>query len=147
MIGIDLAQALCFLAFWALQLIFIIRGTESIRWLETLDAPFLLLAAFALLAWAYVQADGFGDMLARPSEFVAGAYRYSKGWNVKAMIAFGLGVAPNIPGFLAAIEALDNVPGLFISLYHYAWFTGALITGGSYYLFMKIRSPDRPTGN
>ena len=64
---IDGAQVLCFLAFWALQLVFIAKGTESIRWLETLAAPFLLLAALALLAWAWLAADGFGAMLERPS--------------------------------------------------------------------------------
>ena len=36
LLGIDVAQVTCFLAFWAFQVFFIVRGMESIRWLETL---------------------------------------------------------------------------------------------------------------
>jgi nucleobase:cation symporter-1, NCS1 family len=332
-LGIDVSQLVCFLAFWVLQIVFISRGTESIRWLETLAAPFLILTALALLVWAYIQADGFGDMLTKPSAFVAGGekegqfwqvfwpgltamvgfwatmtlnipdftrfarsqkdqfigqaiglplpmamlalvsvfvtsatviifgeaiwdpvviagrlggtgviiglialtiatlttnlaanvvapangfsnlaprlisfrlggyitaglgiaimpwkllesagsylfvwligyssllgpvagimitdyffirkcelntdalydengeYAYKKGWNISALIALTLGVAPNLPGFLNAINVLENVPAIFVTIYHYAWFVGALIAGSSYYLFMRL---------
>ena len=332
-LGIDVSQLVCFLAFWVLQIVFISRGTESIRWLETLAAPFLILTALALLVWAYIQADGFGDMLTKPSAFVAGGekegqfwqvfwpgltamvgfwatmtlnipdftrfarsqkdqfigqaiglplpmamlalvsvfvtsatviifseaiwdpvviagrlggtgviiglialtiatlttnlaanvvapangfsnlaprlisfrlggyitaglgiaimpwkllesagsylfvwligyssllgpvagimitdyffirkcelntdalydengeYAYRKGWNISALIALTFGVAPNLPGFLNAINVLENVPAIFVTIYHYAWFVGALIAGSSYYLFMRM---------
>lgn len=74
-IGINLSEVFCFLAFWAIHLFFIRKGTESIRWLETLAAPFLILAGLALLAWAYVQAGGWGAMLSAPSRFGAGGDR------------------------------------------------------------------------
>ena len=38
LLGIDLGQTLSFLAFWALHVVFIRYGTESIRWLELLAA-------------------------------------------------------------------------------------------------------------
>lgn len=103
-LGIDISQLLCFLAFWALQLVFIARGTESIRWLETLAAPFLLLSAFGLLAWTYVQADGFGDMLSKPSAFVAGGEKEGQFWRVfwpslTAMVGFWSTMTLNIPDF------------------------------------------------
>ena len=103
-IGIDFTQLLCFLSFWAIQLVFIQKGTESIRWLETLAAPFLLLAAFALLAWAYVRADGFGDMLSMPSAFVPGGAREGEFWQVfwpglTAMVGFWATMTLNIPDF------------------------------------------------
>ena len=47
-IGIDLAQLLSFLAFWVAQVYFIAKGIESIRWLETLAAPLLILSALVL---------------------------------------------------------------------------------------------------
>ena len=102
--GIDISQLLCFLAFWALQLVFIARGTESIRWLETLAAPFLLLSTFGLLAWAYVQADGFGDMLSKPSAFVIGGEKEGQFWRVfwpslTAMVGFWSTMTLNIPDF------------------------------------------------
>ncbi len=103
-IDIDLTQLICFFIFWLLQLIFIVKGTESIRWLETLAAPFLLLSALALLAWAYIQADGFGDMLARPSAFVPGGEREGEFWlvfwpSLTAMVGFWATMTLNIPDF------------------------------------------------
>ncbi|MGI9228498.1 MAG: NCS1 family nucleobase:cation symporter-1 [Gammaproteobacteria bacterium] len=339
LLDIDIAQLLCFLAFWGLQLIFIVKGTESIRWLETLAAPFLLLTALSLLIWAWLTAGGFSDTLDKPSAFVpggeregefwlvfwpgltgmvgfwatmtlnipdftryvrsqrdqflgqviglplpmammalisvfvtsatviifgeavwdpveiagrldgfgvvvglialtiatittnlaanvvapangfsnlaprkisfrlggyitaavgiaimpwkllesagaylfvwligyssllgpiagimicdyfcirrcridtaalydsAGAYCYSQGWNLKALLALCLGVLPNVPGFLQALGVVENVPMFFVSLYHYAWFVGAFIAAIVYYLCMRPRrSPDR----
>ncbi|MDE0284070.1 MAG: NCS1 family nucleobase:cation symporter-1 [Gammaproteobacteria bacterium] len=103
-IGIDLAQLSCFLAFWLLQLVFVQKGTESIRWLETLAAPFLLLTALALLAWAYIRAGGFGDMLSAPSAFVEGGEREGEFWQVfwpglTAMVGFWATMSLNIPDF------------------------------------------------
>ena len=104
LIDIDLAQLYCFLAFWLLQLVFIEKGTESIRWLETLAAPFLLLAASALLVWAYARAGGFGDMLSAPSAFVEGGERAGEFWQVfwpglTAMVGFWATMSLNIPDF------------------------------------------------
>lgn len=103
-IGIDFTQLLCFLGFWAIQLVFITKGTESIRWLETLAAPFLLLSAIALLVWAYVQAGGFGDMLSVPSEFVPGGSKEGQFWLVfwpglTGMVGFWATMTLNIPDF------------------------------------------------
>jgi len=42
-IDIDATQVICFMLFWAIQVYFIAKGIESIRWLETLAAPFLIL--------------------------------------------------------------------------------------------------------
>ena len=103
-IDIDLAQLMCFLAFWALQLVFIVKGTESIRWLETLAAPFLMFFAAALLAWAWLRAGGFGDMLSAPSAFVPGGRREGEFWQafwpgLTAMVGFWATITLNIPDF------------------------------------------------
>jgi NCS1 family nucleobase:cation symporter-1 len=103
-IGIDLAQLLSFLVFWAAQVYFIAKGIESIRWLETLAAPLLILSALALLVWAYINGGGFGSLLSRPSEFVAGGAREGQFWNVfwpslTAMIGFWSTLSLNIPDF------------------------------------------------
>ncbi len=104
MLDIDAAQLACFLGFWALQVYFIVNGIESIRWLETLAAPFLILAALALLLWAWLGADGFGDMFSQPSAFVAGGEREGEFWQVfwpglTAMVGFWSTLALNIPDF------------------------------------------------
>lgn len=73
-----------------------------------------------------------------------GDYTYQNGYNPVALIALAAGVLPNIPGFLAQIKAIDpaGVPGLFIDLYHYAWFSGLAIAGIVYALLMpRQRKP------
>ncbi len=40
-LGITAAQLTCFLLFWAMNVFFIWKGMESIKWLEKLSAPFL----------------------------------------------------------------------------------------------------------
>ncbi|CEA06602.1 cytosine/purines uracil thiamine allantoin permease [Pseudomonas saudimassiliensis] len=103
-LGIDLGQLVCFLLFWALHVFFIARGTESIRWLETYAAPFLIAMGLALLGWAYFKAGGFGSMLSTPSQFVAGGPREGQFWSVfwpglTAMVGYWATMALNIPDF------------------------------------------------
>ncbi|MBI2067028.1 MAG: NCS1 family nucleobase:cation symporter-1 [Deltaproteobacteria bacterium] len=68
-IGVGLVPFLCFLLFWLINLYFIWKGTESIKWLETACAPFLILCGLALLGWAIMKADGLGPILSSPSRF------------------------------------------------------------------------------
>ncbi len=104
LLGIDPAQTFCFLVFWAMHLYFIRNGTESIRWLEVLAAPFLLAMGLALLIWAYVTAGGFGEMLSAPSQFVEGGAKEGQFWGVffislTGMVGFWATMALNIPDF------------------------------------------------
>src|SRR5207237_10920181 len=68
-IGISSGQFLCFMIFWAINIFIIIRGMDSIKWLEVFSAPFLLLTGLGLLCWAYVAAKGWGPILSQPSKF------------------------------------------------------------------------------
>ncbi len=121
-LGIDLAQSLCFVGFWALHLYFIRQGTESIRWLETLAAPFLLLAGIALLAWAYINAGGFGEMLSTPSQFVEGGKKEGLFFptfiaGLTAMVGFWATMALNIPDFTRfAKSQKDQMIGQLVGL-------------------------------
>ncbi len=121
-IDIDPTQLVCFLVFWVAQVYFIAKGIESIRWLETLAAPFLILAALGLLAWAYVKGGGFGPMLTKPSQFVAGGLREGQFWQVfwpslTAMIGFWSTLSLNIPDFTRfARSQKDQVIGQAIGL-------------------------------
>ncbi len=121
-IDIDTAQLICFLVFWTVQVYFIANGIESIRWLETFAAPLLILAALALLVWAYVNGGGFGSMLNQPSEFVAGGTREGQFWRVfwpslTAMVGFWSTLSLNIPDFTRfARSQRDQVIGQAIGL-------------------------------
>src|SRR5207249_6142721 len=61
--------AICFLAFWLINLAVILKGIEYIRFLQGISAPILLAVGILLLAWAYRAAGGFGPMLSAPSRF------------------------------------------------------------------------------
>ncbi len=117
-IGINLAQALSFLAFWAIQLAIFYRGVDSIRVLETWAAPFLLLMGLALLGWAYGEAGGFGQMLSTPSKLGSGG----EFWRVffpslTAMVGFWATLSLNIPDFTRyAKSQKDQILGQAIGL-------------------------------
>jgi cytosine/uracil/thiamine/allantoin permease len=68
-LGISQAELGCFLGFWLMNLWFIVRGTESIRWLESLAAPFLILIGVALLGWGIRVGGGLGQVLAQSEHF------------------------------------------------------------------------------
>ena len=67
-----------------------------------------------------------------------GRYTYSAGWNWIAIIAFVLGVLPNVPGFLNAAfpQTFPDVGNFFKSVYTYAWFVGVAIAAVVYRLGM-----------
>ena len=90
--------------------------------LETIAAPFLIIMGLALLAWAYVKADGFGAMLARPSEFGPGAAQEGQFWAVffpslTAMVGFWATLSLNIPDFTRyAKSQRDQILGQALGL-------------------------------
>jgi len=61
--------AICFMAFWIINLFVILKGIEYIRFLQGLSAPILLAVGLLLLGWAYKNAGGFGPMLSAGSRF------------------------------------------------------------------------------
>jgi NCS1 family nucleobase:cation symporter-1 len=100
LLGITSAQLACFLGFWALNVFFICRGMESIKWLELLSAPFLLGVGLMLLVWAVTQANGFGPIFAKPSGFTTnGAFWMAFGGGLTAMVGFWSTLSLNIPDF------------------------------------------------
>ncbi len=121
-LGIDIGQFSCFIAFWAMHLYFIKEGTESIRWLETYAAPFLIGMGLVLLAWAYYTAGGFGEMLSAPSKFAEGGEREGEFTGVfiaslTAMVGFWATMALNIPDFTRfAKSQKDQIIGQALGL-------------------------------
>jgi NCS1 family nucleobase:cation symporter-1 len=103
-LGINAAQLFCFLAFWAVNMIVIYMGIDSIRVLLNIKAPLLIALGLALLAWAYHAAHGFGPMLAQPSQFEPGQPKAGQFWAfffpaLTAMIGFWATLSLNIPDF------------------------------------------------
>jgi nucleobase:cation symporter-1, NCS1 family len=89
-----------FLIFWAMNVYFIVRGIDSIKWLESFGAPFLLLVGLGLLIWAYVNADGFGPILSQPSVFkTTGEFWKFFIPSLTGMVGFWATLSLNIPDF------------------------------------------------
>ena len=121
-LGINGAQLLCFLIFWAIQFWYVVHGMDAIRTLETYTAPLKILICFVLLGWVYNKAGGFGTLLDRPSEFIEGGKKAGQFWTVfwpslTAMVGFWATLALNIPDFTRfAKSQRDQVLGQSIGL-------------------------------
>ena len=63
-----------------------------------------------------------------------GRYSYAKGWNLSAVAALCIGVAPNFPGFLHALGYAQNLPAFFVSLVSLRLVCRAFLAGLIYYL-------------
>jgi NCS1 family nucleobase:cation symporter-1 len=94
------APAICFFAFWLINLAVILKGIEYIRFLQGISAPILLGVGVLLLAWAYRAAGGFGPMLSAPSRFTSFSdflkFLISA---LNATVGFWATVSLNIPDF------------------------------------------------
>ncbi len=60
---LTLGKFLGFAIFWLINMFFIWKGTESIKWLEEYSAPILIAMGLFLIGWGWNQAGGFGIVL------------------------------------------------------------------------------------
>ncbi|GAB3013072.1 NCS1 family nucleobase:cation symporter-1 [Streptomyces pseudoechinosporeus] len=98
--GYPWTQWLCFLLFFAIEIVIILRGMDAVRRLENWAAPLMLAGAVALLVWIANKAGGFGPLLDQPSQLGWGA----DFWKVffpalMGMIGFWSTLSLNIPDF------------------------------------------------
>ncbi len=61
--GLSIGKFVGFGIFWLINMYFIWKGTESIKWLETYAAPILVAIGLILIYWGYQQAGGFAVVL------------------------------------------------------------------------------------
>ncbi len=92
-------QWLSFLLFWGLNIVVIFRGMDLVRKLENFAAPFVLVMAGILLAWAVKQAHGLGPIIDRPATLSAAQF-----WKVfpvalTGMVGFWATLSLNMPDF------------------------------------------------
>lgn len=103
-LDINVAQLCCFLGFWAINVLVIYLGIDSIRILLNIKAPLLIALGLLLLGWAYSQANGFGPMLSQPSAFELGGPKAGQFWGfffpaLTANVGFWATLSLNIPDF------------------------------------------------
>ena len=129
-----------FAIFWAMNVYFIVKGTESIRWLESLSAPFLIAVGVGLLVWAYVRGGGWGPILSQPSKFqTTGEF-----WNffipsLTGMVGYWATLSLNIPDFSRYAKSqraqmMGQVLGLPPTMTLYS-FIGVAVTSATIVIF------------
>jgi NCS1 family nucleobase:cation symporter-1 len=126
--------------FWLMNVYFIVKGTESIRWLESLAAPFLLAVGLGLLLWAHDAGGGFGPILSQPSRFQTGA----EFWaffipSLTGMVGYWATVSLNIPDFTRYAKGqreqmMGQAFGLPTTMTLYA-FIGVAVTSATVVVF------------
>lgn len=139
-LGISAGQFGCFMLFWALNVVFIWRGMESIKWLEVASAPFLLVVGFGLLFWAVDRADGLGPIFAKKPGFESTqAFWAAFGGGLTAMVGFWATLSLNIPDFSRfAKSQRDQIIGQAIGLpptMAFYSFIGIVVTSATVVIF------------
>lgn len=69
--GVTAGKLAAFMVFWAINMFFIWKGTESIKWLEEYSAPILIGMGLILIAWGAYNAGGFSRVLQNSRELSA----------------------------------------------------------------------------
>ena len=111
---ISTSQFMCFLAFWAVHIWFIWKGPESIRMLEVIAAPLMIIASIALVVVLMMKVPS-GQLFNLPAKVVEGG---PKTWAaLTGLVGFWATLALNIPDFTRfAKSQKDQVVGQAIGL-------------------------------
>ncbi|MSP60932.1 MAG: nitrate reductase [Myxococcales bacterium] len=117
-LGLSPGQLACFFGFWLTNVYFIWKGTESIKWMESLAAPLLIIAGLALLLWAFVRVGSVSAVLSQGSHFPTGTTFWTVFFpGLTAMVGFWATLSLNIPDFTRfAKSQRDQVLGQAIGL-------------------------------
>jgi len=112
------AMALGFAVFWLWNMYIVVKGSDSIKFLEAWAAPFLIVAGLALLFWAVGRAGGLGPTFAAPSRFATtGEFLAFFVPSLTAMVGFWATLALNIPDLSRyAKDQKAQVWGQFLGL-------------------------------
>jgi NCS1 family nucleobase:cation symporter-1 len=145
--GYGLPLYLSFLAFWLINVYFVWAGTESIKQLETLAAPFLIVMGVALLWWAGAQVGGIGTILRQADGLARAEASMPFGlfvatlfvpW-VTAMVGYWATLSLNIPDFTRYAksqrdQALGQAIGLLTTMPLFA-FIGVAVTSATLIIY------------
>src|SRR5262245_22207598 len=142
--GLNAPQIGCFFVFWAINVLVIYCGIDSIRILLNIKAPLLIALGLLLLWWAYQKADGFGPILSQPSQFEPGGPKAGGFWAfffpaLTANVGFWATLSLNIPDFSRYArsqhdQVLGQTIGLPATMGLYA-FIGVAVTSATIVIF------------
>src|SRR5882762_1416053 len=131
---------ICFFLFWAINMMVIWRGIETIKFLEGIGAPFMLVVGLLLLFWITRKAGGFGPVLHMPSKF-HNTPEFVRFFipALTGMVGFWATVALNIPDFTRYAKSqraqmVGQALGLPAAMTLYS-FIGVAVTSASAVIF------------
>jgi NCS1 family nucleobase:cation symporter-1 len=134
------ASWLCFFLFWAINMLVIWRGIETIKFLEGIGAPFMLVVGLLLLFWITQKAGGFGPVLHAQSKFhTTSEFLRFFIPALTGMVGFWSTVALNIPDFTRYAKSqraqmVGQALGLPAAMTLYS-FIGVAVTSASAVIF------------
>lgn len=120
-------EVIGFFTFLVINLFIVIKGSESIKILETIAAPLLLAVGIGLMMWAYPQIS-VTEILATPANRPEGAsfWGYFFG-GLTAMVGFWATLSLNIPDFSRYVKSQKSqIAGQIIGLPATMFFFAAL---------------------
>jgi NCS1 family nucleobase:cation symporter-1 len=98
--GHTMTEWICFLLFWAINVLIIYRGMDLLRKVENWAAPFVLVMTAILLVWAVRRAKGFGPLLSQPGQLnTLSAFLPVFIPSLTAMIGYWATLSLNMPDF------------------------------------------------
>ena len=131
---------MCFALFWAINVMVIWRGIETIKFLEGIGAPFMLVVGLVLLFWITRKAGGFGPVLHTQSKFHS-TPEFVRFFipALTGMVGFWSTVALNIPDFTRYAKSqraqmVGQALGLPAAMTLYS-FIGVAVTSASAVIF------------
>lgn len=140
--GYSLGMWIAFALFWALNILIVYKGMETLRHFENWSAPFVLVMTLALVAWAVWAAHGLGPIMSHPGKFAT----LGEFWPVfvpslTAMVGFWATLSLNMPDFTRfsagqRSQAIGQVVGLPTTMTLFAAM-GVVITSASTIVFGK----------
>jgi len=148
-VGLNTGEFLCFMVFWAMNVWIVLRGMDSIKFLETWGSPFLLAVGVALFVWAAARAGGIGPMLENPSGSAVkrlGGLGSVFGAGLTSAVAFWGTMALSIPDFSRYArsqrdQVIGQAVGLPATMALFA-FIGAAVTNATLVIFgTRIADP------
>lgn len=92
-------QWLSFALFWGINIFVIFRGMELVRKLENFAAPFVLVMAGILLAWAVWKANGLGPIVAQKGRLSSEEFWRVFPLKLTGMVGFWATLSLNMPDF------------------------------------------------
>src|SRR6266513_5705238 len=146
-VGLNTGEFVCFMIFWAMNVWIVLRGMDSIKFLETWGSPLLLAVGAALFIWAWARAGGLGPMLANPTTNRADVPTGNVfGAGLTSAVAFWGTMALSIPDFSRYArsqrdQVLGQAVGLPATMALFA-FIGAAVTNATFVIFgARIADP------